>query len=564
MRGGDRQRGLKHRIERACIRYGKSLESAKLNVKGSRKITYVLEWGRIDHIECIHEERSTSLIIPNHFKVVFEACNNVWIAEIEYSEDKVASAMYQVYGVDKDGGQMVVGSSGWLPNISGAIKKALTNLNSNDPAAQNRPNGRLYLGIFYNDAQDILKSVFATEPHRIQEEIREIIMGIISPQPQKPSSPQRDEQLAKTGRQFLRGLSRGNSSEVLDEFATLLTPLNFPGERLSSFQGLESPSDFDLNYGNENYEAYFDDEPYREVVPTMKQEESASGNKRVLRHGGQRLFESRSPTDQNASSKVESLEEKLSKLLLEIENEHNHKDMANDVTLTSEEYHRETNRVVKVMDTMRIAYLEGRQDLAKRTRRPSGIEKEYFDNSDWIKKMLTDDFLNIFEQGMTEQIWVENVTEKLFRDRNVDEKDMEELLGMVFHAMRNPEDLMELARNPKQLLENDRNGEDEPKDIHTYMLTRESDLRNVFNDYDLDGDGYLTVSDLRKICDESDISSYKYQGFMEWLDSIQADSGEKISFLVFYRAMVLLPPSQALPFRSKSVNEIHSRISRRI
>mmetsp|Transcript_15563 Transcript_15563/g.25479 ORF Transcript_15563/g.25479 Transcript_15563/m.25479 type:complete len:687 (+) Transcript_15563:308-2368(+) len=172
------KKDFKERLESVCARHNKTSEEAKMPVKGCRKVTYILEWGRVDVPECIKKEKGAVKVIPNGFKVVFEASNYVWIGQITYSgadQGGKRTPLYQVFPVDADGKPEIPGS-GWLDNISAAFRKALSLHNGSGQGKDaHRPNGRLYLGIFYSTVQEKLKDILRAEPARVEASLREEI-----------------------------------------------------------------------------------------------------------------------------------------------------------------------------------------------------------------------------------------------------------------------------------------------------------------------------------------------------------------------------------------------------
>jgi len=171
-------RDLRGRLERACANNGLSLEMAKLPVKGSRKVTYVLNWGRIDSKACFQNEKGILKVIPNGYTVVFEACSYVWIAEVGYLRNSnlqtaLQKPMYCVSPVDADGRRETEGS-GWTDNISGAFRRALL-MFYGEARENQRPNGRLYLGIFYSEVQDIFKSKIRKMPSAVDPSMQHLV-----------------------------------------------------------------------------------------------------------------------------------------------------------------------------------------------------------------------------------------------------------------------------------------------------------------------------------------------------------------------------------------------------
>lgn len=173
-KGRAAKRDFKDRLERACQRHGTTLEKARVPVRGCRKVTYVLDWGRVTGMHNFQNEKGAVKLVPNGFKVVFEASNYVWIAEVQFSTPGMQATdvpMFQVYPVRPDGNLQHPGS-GWLDNISAAFRRALGMLNGDLQKEQHRPNGRLYLGIFYPAVQNALMEILRDEPHRVDTNMR--------------------------------------------------------------------------------------------------------------------------------------------------------------------------------------------------------------------------------------------------------------------------------------------------------------------------------------------------------------------------------------------------------
>ncbi|GBG25726.1 Calmodulin [Hondaea fermentalgiana] len=169
-KGRAAKRDFKSRLENACQIHGTTLERARVPVRGSRKVTYVLDWGRVTGMHNFQNEKGAVKLVPGGFKVAFEASNFVWIAEVQFSipGGQVTDVpMFRVNPVRKDGSMQEEGS-GWLDNISAAFRRALSILNGDVQKEQHRPNGRLYLGIFYPAVQTSLKDILREEPHRHQ------------------------------------------------------------------------------------------------------------------------------------------------------------------------------------------------------------------------------------------------------------------------------------------------------------------------------------------------------------------------------------------------------------
>eukprot|EP00924_Labyrinthula_sp_SR-Ha-C_P002799 maker-scaffold_13-snap-gene-7.3-mRNA-1 protein AED:0.00 eAED:0.00 QI:116/1/1/1/1/1/2/66/760 len=175
-----RQR-LRKILDTVCGKYGTTVEKSRCPMKNNRKVTYLLNLGTIDYVSCfVRERKDKILLIPNNFTVCFEANSHVWIGRILYREkqgkglktnygdaDGESSpfcAYFEVCPVDDDGEEMIDMSSGLQENISAAFKISLGKLKASNiygekfKKASMRPNGRLYIGIYYHTVQSKLCS----------------------------------------------------------------------------------------------------------------------------------------------------------------------------------------------------------------------------------------------------------------------------------------------------------------------------------------------------------------------------------------------------------------------
>uniref|UniRef100_A0A7S3PKN6 EF-hand domain-containing protein n=2 Tax=Aplanochytrium stocchinoi TaxID=215587 RepID=A0A7S3PKN6_9STRA len=159
------KKDAKKQLEILCGDYGKTVEEAKVGMKGARKVTYLLKHGSIDHLECFVKEKSGVILLPHDYRVAFEAACKVWVAMIIYirREDGSFQAQYEVIPVSKQGKEQRELSSKPQSNISYAFKCALKSeaaVNGQITKSIYRPNGRLYLGVFYDSVQEILREYF--------------------------------------------------------------------------------------------------------------------------------------------------------------------------------------------------------------------------------------------------------------------------------------------------------------------------------------------------------------------------------------------------------------------
>jgi len=173
------KKDFKDRLERVCELHNRVAENVKFPVKKGQKLIYVLEWGEINSIACLQTTKNgTKVLVPDKYKVAFEASNYIWTGEIKYAQpvgQNIMKAMYRVFPVNEDGTESPNGSD-WEENMSAAFRKAVTQLHDGSRhACPHRPNGRLYLGIFYPALQSELVNVLTTDSFRISPEMEPVV-----------------------------------------------------------------------------------------------------------------------------------------------------------------------------------------------------------------------------------------------------------------------------------------------------------------------------------------------------------------------------------------------------
>lgn len=152
-----KKREAKDIVERLCKAYNTTAEAARCPMKGSRKVTYLLSYGTVNIPECFYLDRKHIVLIPNGYTVAFEAHSQVWIARILFRRRNSNSPWvpaYEVVPVDRDGEEEKSLSSELQDNTSAAFKIAMQKkMGTTEVSGMHRPNGRLFIGIFYDSIQ---------------------------------------------------------------------------------------------------------------------------------------------------------------------------------------------------------------------------------------------------------------------------------------------------------------------------------------------------------------------------------------------------------------------------
>lgn len=159
-------------LERICIQHGTTIHDAGLMVCQGRKKVYVLCVGEIHSPNCFLREQPTSsfrssappenasskqlllgstTLVPDGWKVASIVENNLWVAEVKYAHSDIPT--YQFSKINDDG--EVVERSTWHYTPSAAFRQ-------NNPAdkSKSRQNGKLFLGVNYENPQHYLRNVF--------------------------------------------------------------------------------------------------------------------------------------------------------------------------------------------------------------------------------------------------------------------------------------------------------------------------------------------------------------------------------------------------------------------
>ena len=154
-------------LDAACSLYGTTLAASRISLKGGRKVAYLLRSGALSGAKCFKYAADGSLCcVPQGVTVLFEAQSAAWVCSVDYPAAAVLNdehaaapsahqAHYQFRRVHADGSLSDVLGVG-VDNPSAGFREALLASFGADADATARPNGRLLVGIMYEEMQAAL------------------------------------------------------------------------------------------------------------------------------------------------------------------------------------------------------------------------------------------------------------------------------------------------------------------------------------------------------------------------------------------------------------------------
>ncbi|KAH9260546.1 hypothetical protein BASA81_001013 [Batrachochytrium salamandrivorans] len=154
------------RFSPVCARYGTTPQASRIVICKGRKVGFVLDFGSVTSPACFLEERPTKstkdsevldmILIPNGWKIALEVKRTIYVGETLIRGGQ-ASPLYRFSRIDAETGEAVdVSEYKELPTPAFS-EVAQRHLNPQSIAEAERPNGKLYMGVQYTEAQLQLK-----------------------------------------------------------------------------------------------------------------------------------------------------------------------------------------------------------------------------------------------------------------------------------------------------------------------------------------------------------------------------------------------------------------------
>ena len=154
-------------LDRLCEQHGTTIRSAHCRLMKSKRTIYILRYGEIDSELCLQQiDKTRKGVFPNGYKVGFEAFGQVWVAvyRVLSAEDNISTTRFgfEILPVNDEAVEMKKLSSGVCQSATAAFRMAVEKLWGKKVAVEEiyRPNGRLYVGIFYEEVQERITQHF--------------------------------------------------------------------------------------------------------------------------------------------------------------------------------------------------------------------------------------------------------------------------------------------------------------------------------------------------------------------------------------------------------------------
>lgn len=145
-------------LNKLCEKHATTIREAHCRLVKSKRTIYILDYGKIDSELCMQKiDKTRKGVFPNGYKVGFEAFGHVWVAVYRFDRAEPSTPRYgfEITPVNDEANEVAQQSSGLCQSATEAFRCAVGKLWGKKVALEDiyRPNGRLYVGIFYEEVQ---------------------------------------------------------------------------------------------------------------------------------------------------------------------------------------------------------------------------------------------------------------------------------------------------------------------------------------------------------------------------------------------------------------------------
>lgn len=576
------RRRLRSILDKVCLQYGTTVEVSRCPMKNNRKVTYLLKYGIVDHLSCfIREKKDDIILIPNGYTVCFEANSHVWVGRTKYKQktqhqQKMTPFVthFEVVPVDSNGVELVDLSSDFQENISAAFKISLSKMRSFSGQSERldkaslRPNGRLYIGIYYSTVQKKLRDYLRVqrnngELEQLSTPLKTRINWWIelensiqqptnTPKPMQRPIIQRKPiiQPATTNVHPPTNLGSVNLSsfpnplQAVPSFNTPLLDMNLFS--ILNNRALSQPS-FNIPMSNFNNLSFLN---------LNKPNNSTITHQQPLPQ----------PQVQGSHLKRERIDMNHGFFKGEIKNFINNL-LNSNVSVQVEDTSTKVNTIIKVLDELKQEYSQQKRLKLDRNNSlmqlklpipttPTFVEDINIEEIDYTN--LLDNAYNKLSFGNLTALFEEpptvvscNMTPKALyltldiqKNQSVGEKEIKRALKCLKIPVNSS-----IVRKTYEACDKDGDGKISLQEFVEYLHKREEELKQMFQKMDLNNDGYVTLEELKLAREAGRInaSDEELKGLIEWMDNTENSSKDgKIDFEEFRTCMVLFPPATTI------------------